>query len=108
MVFHRDRNRIEVSLHGSIDLGEHPTELGEHGRILGTPRIGEGIARHGKKLDAFVDAGKKIADTRRHVYLPIAAGEALHEAIIKLFDAQFGSRMQRLTAIDLVDLLELQ
>jgi len=60
------------------------------------------------KLDTFLDAAKEIADSWRHVYLSIAAGEAMHEAVEKLFDAQLGGRMQRHAGVDVIDLLQLQ
>src|SRR5665213_1222084 len=84
---HHSRNRIEVGLHRAIDLGKYRAEFGEYGCILGPRRFSKRVAGRGEELDAFLDASKEIADPQRHVQLPIADGEAEHEAVIKLVDA---------------------
>src|SRR5258707_357660 len=85
-----NRNRIEVGLHCAVDLGEHAAKLREHGCIIRPWGLGKGVARHCDQFDALLDAGKEIANARRHVDLLIAAGESLHEAVVKFFDAELG------------------
>ena len=49
----------------------------------------------------------RVSHPGRYVELPIALGEALHEAIIEFFDAELGSRVQCFAGVnDLVDLLQ--
>lgn len=93
-IFHRDRDRVQVGLHRAVDFRKHCAELGEHLSVLGSRRLGKGVTRRRKQLDALLYPSKQVADPRRYIDLLIAAGKAMYETVVEFFDTQLGRRIQ--------------
>ena len=102
------RAHILEGLKRAIDNREHPTQLRQHGRILGPRRPSERIASRCEQFDALLDPRQKIADAGRHIHALLPSGEPAHEPFVQFLDPDLGGSVQPFAGIDRADLRQLQ